>query len=84
VQFTRNALEDYAWWERHDKKMLARLHKLLDSIRENPRAGLGKPEPLQYHLSGLWSRRLSHEHRLVYKINPDGVVVWSCRFHYAR
>jgi toxin YoeB len=82
IMFLDNAWEDYLYWQQHDKKMLQKINQLIKEIQRTPFAGIGKPEPLQFKLSGCWSRRLSYEHRLVYKMIDNDVVIMQCRFHY--
>jgi toxin YoeB len=80
--FTDIAWEDYLYWQKYDKKISARINKLIGNIQSSPFAGLGKPEPLKFELQGKWSRRITHTHRLVYEINKSGIVIYSCRYHY--
>ncbi len=84
--FFPTAWEDYRHWQEHDPKLLARLNSLLDECVRQPFKGLGKPEPLSGNLSGWWSRRISSEHRLVYRVTGKGdaqaLEVAQCRYHY--
>ena len=80
--FTKNAWEDYTSWLVNDKKMLKKVNQLLQDIHKTPYKGLGKPEPLKYDLSGLWSRRIDREHRLIYQVREDEIRIIKCRFHY--
>ena len=82
VSFTENAWEDYLYWQKADKRVIRRINELLKDIRRNPFEGLGKPEPLKYDLAGQWSRRITEEHRLVYQIEDDHLIVYTCRYHY--
>ena len=86
ISFTPQAWEDYLYWQTTDKKMLKRINLLLllliKDIRRSPFEGKGKPEPLKYELSGLWSRRITEEHRLVYEVTEDALTLTQCRFHY--
>jgi toxin YoeB len=77
-----NAWEDYTYWQVNDKKMLAKINKLIQAIDRSPFEGVGKPEPLKHLLSGYWSRRITQEHRLVYGIKSDQLIIISCRYHY--
>jgi toxin YoeB len=77
-----SAWDDYLYWQKHDKKMLQRINRLLKEIVRDPYHGAGKPEPLRHQLSGCWSRRIDQEHRLVYKVMESGIAVVSCRYHY--
>ncbi len=76
------AWEDYLWWHKTNDKVFQRINRLIENIQQTPFTGLGKPEPLKHELSGYWSRRITDEHRLVYKINDDCVVIAQCRYHY--
>jgi toxin YoeB len=86
--WTREALADYQYWEKHDQKVLASINALIGDIRHNdPFRGLGKPEPLKHGtLKGWWSRRITREHRLVYRVSGKGAAqqleIAACRFHY--
>lgn len=81
--FTENAWEDYQYWINTDKKTLRRINNLIKGIERDPFDGLGKPEPLKYNLQGYWSRRITDEHRLVYKVLSDGeLLIISLRYHY--
>lgn len=81
--FSQNAFEDYIYWQKHDKKILYKINLLLKSItREGPLEGIGKPEKLRGNLAGFYSRRITHEHRLVYRIVQDDVEIAACRYHY--
>ena len=84
VGFADRAWEDYQFWVRNDKKILKRINMLLADIKRNPddSNGLGKPEMLKGNYQGYFSRRITSEHRLVYKIIGDLIVVAQCRFHY--
>lgn len=82
--FTDTAWEDYNYWFSQDKKMVKRIHQLLDSIDSTPYFGIGKPEPLKHELSGTWSRRINDEHRLVYYCEDNKIIVCSCRYHYGK
>jgi toxin YoeB len=82
VAFLPKAFEDFYWWATQDRRILARITELVRDIDRQPFSGLGKPEPLKHELRGLWSRRITDEHRLVYKVTDNEIVVVSCRFHY--
>ncbi len=86
ITFWPTAWEDYCHWQENDAKLLARINGLLEECRRHPFKGTGKPEPLGGNLSGWWSRRISQEHRLVYRIAGKGdaqaVEVAQCRYHY--
>lgn len=86
--FAPVAWADYLHWQQGDARMLSRVNELIRDIMRSPFRGIGKPEPLRGDLAGLWSRRISEEHRLVYRINGSGedqrLEVVACRFHYRR
>ena len=71
--FSDQALEDYQFWQETDKKMVRRIHELLNDIKRNPHTCIGKPEPLRHALAGWWSRRIDLEHRIVYRVTERGV-----------
>ena len=76
------AWEDYQYWLMRDKGVLKRINQLITDIKRVPFDGIGKPEPLKGNLSGCWSRRINDEHRLVYAVENDMVLIISCRGHY--
>ena len=80
--FTEEAWEDYEYWINTDKKIVRKINTIIKDIKRSPFSGIGKPEPLRYELQGYWSRRINLEHRLVYKIENDDILILSCRFHY--
>ena len=80
--FAENAWEDYLYWQKTDKKMLQRINTLIKDIKREPFEGIGKPEPLKHALSGYWSRRINDEHRIVYKIYQDSLLIAQVRYHY--
>ena len=83
ILWTKNAASDLEHWKKNDSKIVKRIKELLDNIKIDPFAGIGKPEPLKYNLSGCWSRRITGDNRLVYKINDKNeIVVLQCRYHY--
>lgn len=82
LRWDKHAWEDYLFWQKTDKKVLNRLNKLIKDTLRNPNQGLGKPEKLKGDFSGYSSRRISNEHRLVYKVYEDRVHILLCRFHY--
>jgi len=82
IIFTKNSWEDYISWQSEDKKMLKKINELIKDIQRTPYEGKGKPEPLKYDLAGFWSRRIDREHRLVYQIIKNEILIYSCRFHY--
>ena len=70
------------YWQKNDKKTLKRLNNIIKDIRRNPYEGLGKPEPLRYALQGYWSRRITLEDRIIYKVENDNLIIISCAKHY--
>lgn len=80
--FREKAWVEYQYWLVNDRRMIRKINALLKDISRHPHTGLGKPEMLKHDLAGLWSRRMDHEHRLVYRVNEDRLMVYSCRFHY--
>jgi toxin YoeB len=84
IVFEPQAFQDFNNWAKEDKKVYGKIVGLIDDILRNPFSGIGKPEPLKHELKGCWSRRITDEHRLVYRINEDTVIIISCRFHYER
>ena len=80
--FVDESWQDYQYWQNTDKKILKRINKLLKDISRNPYSGLGKPEPLKYKYKGFWSRRITDEHRLIYKYREGEILIAKCRFHY--
>jgi toxin YoeB len=80
--FSDQAWDDYLYWQTQDKKMLERINKLIRETQRTPFEGLGKPEALKHALSGFWSRRITEEHRMVYKVEDDGLLLAQFRYHY--
>ena len=78
------AWETYLWWQTQDRKILRRINLLLQDIQRNGNDGIGKPEPLRHEFQGYWSRRITDEHRLIYRIEGDRILIAVCRFHYHR
>jgi len=89
IEFTEIAWEDFSFWLENDPEIALKIKELLKAIARDPFKGIGKPEPLKFALKGLWSRRISDEHRLVYRVSGTRGVdqqctVLQCRFHYDR
>ena len=82
LTFSTNAWEDYLYWQRQDKKTLKRINTLIKAIQRDPFDGIGKPEPLKHGLQGYWSRRIDREHRIVYKMDDEGLTIIQLRHHY--
>lgn len=77
-----NAWEDYHWWQAQDRKVLQRINTLLKDVARHGHEGIGKPEALKHNPAGYWSRRITDEHRLVYKVTEDEIRIAACRYHY--
>ena len=84
LSWTPKAWEHYLYWQETDKAVLRKLNELLQECLRTPRAGKGKPEALRGDLTGYWSRRITQEHRLVYEISADRILVLYCRYHYEK
>ena len=82
INWKYEAFEEYLSWQKIDKKVFARINKLIKEIKRTPFEGIGKPEPLKDNLSDLWSRRIDKEHRIVYFIDGDALVILQVRGHY--
>ena len=86
IVWTQAAWEDYTYWQKQDQKIFVPLNALIGDIQRDPVKGLGKPEPLKHKLSGWWSRRITSEHRLVYRVSCKGgaqqLEIAQCRYHY--
>lgn len=87
IVFTKNAWEDFVYWIETDEDTVSKIKELLKSIIETPFKGIGKPDPLKYSLKGFWSRRISQEHRLVYRVSgkrgkDQKCTIIQCRYHY--
>jgi toxin YoeB len=80
--FSENAWDDYLYWQKTDRQMVKRINTLIKDIQRSPFAGVGKPEPLKHGLSGYWSRRLDQQHRIVYKVANDDLLIAQLRHHY--
>lgn len=82
IAFLEDAWTDYLYWQSQDKKTLKRINLLIKDIQRSPFDGIGKPEPLKFDFSGLWSRRINQEHRLIYQVQEDEIIIVQCRYHY--
>jgi len=81
--FAAEAWDDYLYWQAEDKGMVRRINDLIKAIKRDPFSGIGKPEPLKHALSGFWSRRITEEHRIVYKLEgEDALLIAQLRYHY--
>lgn len=80
--WTFAAWEDYLYWQDQDRKKVKRINRLITECLRTPFEGVGKPEPLRENLAGFWSRRIDEQHRLVYGVDNDDLVIIACRYHY--
>lgn len=84
IAFLPDAFDHYNFWTQEDRKISKRIGELIKDILRDPFRGIGKPEPLRGDYAGLWSRRITETHRLVYKVSEDEILIYSCRFHYTK
>ncbi len=85
LEFTAEALTDLEYWKKSGNTIiLKRIRQLLQAIQSDPYSGIGKPEALKHNLSGYWSRRINQEHRIVYRVETNIIIVYALRFHYGR
>ena len=82
LSWTAQAWEDYEYWQKTSKDKVKQIHKLIKVIKRTPFEGIGKPEPLKHDLAGYWSRRIDQEHRLVYGVTDEAIIILQCRYHY--
>ena len=82
IVFEDEALFQYMQWGVEDRKILNKINALIKDMLNDPFHGIGKPEPLKYGLTGHWSRRITDEHRLVYKVENAQIIIVSCKYHY--
>jgi toxin YoeB len=82
IIFSGHAWDDYLYRQRTDRKILERINKLIKEMQQSPFEGIGKPEPLKHGLSGYWSRRITDEQRIVYKVEKDSLHLAQLRYHY--
>lgn len=82
ISWSSLAWQDYLYWQQTDKKILKRINQLIKVIERDPFIGIGDPEPLKHQWSGYWSRRIDREHRLIYKVTDDSIIIVQCRYHY--
>lgn len=82
IVFSPQAWQDYEHWQTADRTILKRINRLITETRRAPYEGIGKPEPLKYGLAGAWSRRITDEHRLVYRVAGDNLEIFQARYHY--
>ena len=82
LTFAPKAWDSYLYWQKTDKAIVKRINTLIKDIQRNPFEGIGKPEPLKHALSGFWSRRINDEHRIVYKVIENNILIAQLRYHY--
>ena len=82
LQWDIDAWKNYLFWQKEDKSILKRINQLIKEVLRHPFIGTGKPEPLKGNLKGLWSRRINHEHRLVYIVEETTIIIVDCNGHY--
>lgn len=82
IKWTKNAAEDIEYWKKHDANKIKRIKSLIADIQKNPFSGIGKPEALKHDFSGKYSRRITKEHRLIYEVKNDEIIIYQARFHY--
>ena len=82
ISFVQRSWEDYNNWQKEDKKIFLKIQNLIKDTIRNPFGGMGKPEPLKNNLKGYWSKRITKEHRLVYKVEENQLIIISCKYHY--
>ncbi|MEV4507496.1 Txe/YoeB family addiction module toxin [Dactylosporangium sp. NPDC049525] len=84
ISWDRDAWDDYLWWQANNRQLLRRINQLIEDVVRNGNAeGIGKPERLRHQYDGYWSRRIDHEHRLVYAANDNELHIIACRYHYS-
>ena len=84
LSFLKGSWEDYLYWQKEDKKILKKINSLIEETLRTPFSGTGKPELLRNEFSGLWSRRITDEHRLIYAVKDDELIIIQCRYHYSK
>ena len=82
LSWTKEGWDDYLYWQAHNRQLIKRINSLIKEILRTPFEVVGKPEPLKHELSGAWSRRIDQEHRLVYVVNDESIIIIQCRYHY--
>lgn len=84
ISWDRDAWNDYLWWQTNNRQLLRRIDQLIEDVVRNGNAeGIGKPERLRHQYDGYWSRRIDHEHRLIYVADESELHIIACRFHYS-
>lgn len=84
VYWTKRAAQDRDYWRRRDRRISKKIEDLIKAIRDDPFRGIGKPELLRHDLAGYWSRHITGEHRLVYRVEGGVLYIAQCRFHYSK
>jgi toxin YoeB len=84
LTWDESAWEDYVWWQTQDRRVLRRINALVQDVARSGDEGIGKPEALKHGFQGYWSRRITDEHRLVYKIVGEEIRIAACRYHYSK
>lgn len=84
VGFSSSGWEEYLYWQKTNKKLLKKINRLVEDAARDPFTGIGKPELLKENYAGLWSRRINDEHRFVYRVESERIIVYSCRYHYGK
>ena len=82
ITFTDKGWDDFMGWSKTDRKIFTKISNLIEETARTPFNGSGKPELLKYELKGYWSRRINHEHRLVYSVSESAIEIRSCKYHY--
>lgn len=82
ISFVERSWDEYNNWQKEDVKLFKKIQRLIKETLRDPFDGIGKPEPLKNNLKGYWSKRINDEHRLVYKIEENQLIIISCKFHY--
>lgn len=77
-----NALDDLTYWKKHNAKIVARIKQLIQATQTDPFKGIGKPEPLKHNFAGMWSRRINREHRMIYQVETDAIIIHALKEHY--
>ena len=83
ISFIQRSWDEYNSWQKDDKKVFDKIQRLIKETLRDPFGGIGKPEPLKNNLQGYWSKRITNEHRLVYKIEENQLIIISCKYHYS-
>ena len=82
IVFADQGWDDFTYWVGHDRKLAKRIIRLIKEIERDPFDGIGKPEPLKHDMAGFWSRRITDEHRLVYSVEKNQILIAQARYHY--